>query len=730
MIKKRTSKIDLGSSKDKFGLFVSIITRIGNYSDKSKAIVSSLEDLSKFSGCEHSFIFMFDEKKQDFSDMYHYSSKPLKSAVLLNDVVKGFAWGREKIKRGEIAYIGRDESLKGNEKAIEELAVHGIKSVIQVPIKSGEDIYGFIGLFLENRNGVGAEVLNVIIAFSKVMQNIMEMKMVEDALRKSGRELSFRNQVAEAFITENDENVLKKVLNIFLSSMSSRRGAIGYVDPSYDIVFYRLLRNQQDGEKLVLNINELPENIKSLFLNSRISVFNEPVNVSVLGLNAERMLLVPVMHGIRTIGCLLLCDKSTDYNDQDVKQAEVNCEILYNMLDSWLRKKTYENETKSFETQLFKSQKMESIGRLAGGIAHDFNNLICGILGHASLIKQEVDNKHPFYESLEIIETSSRRAAELTANLLSFAKGGKYNVEAIDLNEVLKETLKLISATFDKAIEVVFELDENLPLVDADHTHIQQIFMNLCVNARDAMPEGGRITITTHYYEQEKEYDPKLPEVRKGKYSVISVKDTGVGMDKETLSKIFEPFFTTKEKGKGTGLGLATVYGIVKKHNGYIDVRSEINKGSSFSVYFPISEKQNKVVKENIETSSISGRNELVLLIDDEQSLLNLEKRILVSHNYRVLEANSGQEALKLLRDNAGQVSLVVLDLVMPGINGYDLFKQIKELSPGSKVLLSSGNPEDGKAQKILESGANGLIQKPFEIDGLLLNIRKMLESE
>ncbi|NQU08235.1 MAG: PAS domain S-box protein, partial [Candidatus Abyssubacteria bacterium] len=385
-------------------------------------------------------------------------------------------------------------------------------------------------------------------------------------------------------------------------------------------------------------------------------------------------------------------------------------------------------EQKRLEQQLFQVQKMEGIGTLAGGIAHDFNNILGGILGYASFMKTKMDGEHPFFNYIDTIERGAMRAAELTAQLLAFARGGKYETRPIDLNRIVDETLKLIGKTFDKSIEIETRLPLELPTVEADAAQMHQVLMNLCVNASDAMPDGGRLIIETSVQEFSEQYVKTQMASKSGAYVCMSVTDSGIGMDKESMQRMFEPFFTTKEHGKGTGLGLSMVYGVVKNHGGFLNVYSKVGKGTTVKVYLPASGKTETI--RPTRTEALTGGNELILVVDDEEPIRSLAKEILEAYGYRVLLAEDGVGAVNVFKEHMDDINLVILDMVMPRMGGREAFLQMRQLDPQTKALLSTGYSQDGRAQEILDNGVMGFVQKPYQVEVLLLIVRKVLDAK
>jgi PAS domain S-box-containing protein len=383
-------------------------------------------------------------------------------------------------------------------------------------------------------------------------------------------------------------------------------------------------------------------------------------------------------------------------------------------------------EQRRLETQLQQAQKMESVGTLAGGIAHDFNNLLMGILGRTTLISADVDSFHPHTEHLKGIEEYVKSAADLTKQLLGFARGGRYVVEPTELNELIKNQSQMFGRT-QKDINIQEKYEKDLWVVEVDQKQIEQLLLNLYVNSWHAMPGGGELYIQTENIVID-EFFNRPYHVEPGKYVKISVTDTGVGMDKATQQRIFEPFFTTKEMGRGTGLGLASAYGIIKNHDGFIDVYSEKGQGTTFNIYLPASEKE--AVKEVEIHEELYRGTESLLLVDDEDMIVDVGCGIIDRLGYKSLTAKSGEEAIGIYKKNYDKIDMVILDMIMPDMGGGETYDKLKEINPDIKVLLSSGYSIDGLATEILERGCNGFIQKPFNMADLSKKIREILDKD
>ena len=389
-------------------------------------------------------------------------------------------------------------------------------------------------------------------------------------------------------------------------------------------------------------------------------------------------------------------------------------------------RKKVEKEKQQLQDQLFQSQKLESLGRLAGGIAHDFNNLLTGIMGYAELLKMKhYDKQQIESRAADTIYKNSIAAQILTKQLLGFARKGKYNTVPLNLNNVIKEIVNVLEKIFEKTIKINYDLDTYVKSVDADENQIIQVLTNLIINAKDAMSEGGEITFKTENVYIGEANTSLYPEIIKpGHFVRLSISDTGIGMTKEIIEHIFEPFFTTKEKNKGTGLGLATVYGIIKNHNGYIFCQSQPNAGTTFTIFLPPGIKE--IIKEKEEVTNKTGTGK-ILVVDDEEFVLNLSKDLLKRLGYDVILADSGNKAVGIYTKNIHQINLVLLDIIMPGKDGMETFQALKKINPHIKVLFFSGFNKNKKIDEVLEEGVVGFIEKPFNMKILSDALSKLI---
>ena len=388
-----------------------------------------------------------------------------------------------------------------------------------------------------------------------------------------------------------------------------------------------------------------------------------------------------------------------------------------------------EEERKELERQLYQIQKMESIGTLAGGIAHDFNNILGIILGHASILQQVLSDPQKLSQSINAITSAVQRGAGLVRQILTFARKTEISFAAVSVNEAIRDLIKMLGQTFPKTISLSLQLDHDLPLIIADQTQIHQSLLNLCVNARDAMPHGGTLTFKTGTL-RDKDLQDRFPDAPERSYVFVSVSDTGVGMDETTRDRAFEPFFTTKEKGKGTGLGLAVVFGVVTGHNGFIDLKSEIGAGSTFTLYFPSSEGETDFGdRSELKRRDIRGGTETILVVEDEVLLQDLVKSMLEVKGYHVLTASDGEEAVRVYRDQRNSIAAVLSDMGLPKLAGWEAYLKMKEINPAVKVIFASGYLEPNVRSEIFKAGVKDFIQKPYDTNDILLKIRNVIDK-
>ena len=433
-----------------------------------------------------------------------------------------------------------------------------------------------------------------------------------------------------------------------------------------------------------------------------------------------REVLVPIFRHGKIVAILGMGNKEAGYTTEDVSTISTLADLAWEIAE----RRRAEHEREELQLQLAQAQKMEAIGTLAGGIAHDFNNILAGILGGLALIELDVGDDSGCTSDVQEMKALVDRGAALTKQLLGFARLGKYDLKPLDLALVVART----SAMYGRArsdITIGLDLAPDLLAVFMDHSQLEQVLLNLFVNAGQAMAEGGHLLLHAENAELGDENGALLG-VPPGRYVKVLVTDTGSGMDAKTMGRIFEPFFTTKAPGQGTGLGLASVYGIIKNHAGFIGVESEMGKGTTFTLLLPATERP--VADAKTPKPVLQRGTGTILVVDDEAQVLKVCARLLQKLGYEVLTASGGREAIELVRQQKAKISLVLLDMTMPEMSGRQTYESLQKILPGVKVLLSSGYSIEGQAQALLDSGCNGFIQKPFDALALSTKVQELLQ--
>ncbi len=411
-------------------------------------------------------------------------------------------------------------------------------------------------------------------------------------------------------------------------------------------------------------------------------------------------------------------------------QSEDGAPVCRVVLSDITGRKLAEAEQAKLEGQLQQAQKIESVGRLAGGVAHDFNNMLGVILGHVELSLDSIGPDHPLRPDLEEIRNAAQRSADLTRQLLAFARKQTITPTVIDLNNTVEGMLNMLRRLIGENINLAWKPDPGLWSVKMDTTQIDQLLANLCVNARDAITGNGMISVETRNITLDEEYCAQQASFIPGEYVMLNVSDDGCGIDSKTLLLIFEPFFTTKEMGKGTGLGLATVYGIVKQNNGFINVYSEQGQGTTFSIYLPRHSAEAVPMPKQIPVQTVSHGHKTILLVEDEPAILKMITIMLERQGYTVLVARTSSEAISLAGENAGRIDLLLTDLVMPETNGHDLARNLTTIDPGLKCLYMSGYTADILAHHGVLGEGEQFIQKPFSLKDLTAKLREVLYNQ
>ena len=433
-------------------------------------------------------------------------------------------------------------------------------------------------------------------------------------------------------------------------------------------------------------------------------------------------------------GVLTLLDKAgrrhyIEYRNTLVKQAgqEAYCTgVSRDVTDRILARR----ELRQLQEQLTQSQKMEAVGTLSSGISHDFNNILQAISGYIQLLLANGSQSETSQRYLMEVDRAVERASELVKGLLTFSRKVKTARKQVNVNEAVGRTVRLLERTIPRMISFEVKLAPDLHTIVGDPSQLEQILMNLGANAKDAMPEGGRLTIETRNLTLDQEYCRSVVDVEPGEYVLLLVRDSGHGMDEETSRHVFEPFFTTKDVGKGTGLGLSTVYGMVMNHQGHVRCESVPGRGTDFYIYFPaaLGDYGEEALDEEPAETPVEG-TETILLVDDEPSILEVAQDILETHGYSTITASMGDEALRIFAEMSRGIDLVVMDLGMPGMGGEVCFREMRKIKPDTRVIIASGYSGDNKVQDLLDSGARAFLGKPYRLKDLLDTVRQALDN-
>ncbi|MGA7294047.1 MAG: PAS domain S-box protein [Terriglobales bacterium] len=652
----------------------------------------SAEDLQQFFAAIHNIVGQLMNARNFYISLYDPQSQLLSFPYFVDE--EDPTPTPKRLGRGLTEYVLRSgEPLLATPAVFEELLRRGEVELIGapsvdwlgVPLKSGTTSIGALVVQSYNENHRFGERDREILKFvSQQLAAAIEHKRYEEALRRS-----------EA---RSRSLILSAAFGIFRCTLGGR-----FLDVNPALI-------------TMLGHGSVEELLK---LNARRDVF---VNAQELERLVEDYRRTGTLNGVEVqwkrkdsrVIVVRLSGCAASITDEPEEVLELIAEDI--------------TDRRQLEEQLRQAQKMDAVGRLAGGVAHDFNNLLMVINGYTEVLLEQLDHGTPMHHKVQSIQQAADRAATLTRQLLAFSRKQLLELKVVDVNSVIGDMERLLRPLIGENIELVTHLSPEAGHTRADAGQLEQVIMNLVVNAKDAMPEGGKLTlrssdVTVHQNFSEHRF------IQPGRYAVICVSDTGHGMDKETQSRIFEPFFTTKEKGKGTGLGLSTVYGIVKQSNGYVFVQSEAGSGTTFYVYLPRVEDSTEELSPAQSPPTEAGGCETVLLVEDEESVRELVRVTLASRGYNVLEAENGECGLRLAEDYKQHIDILITDVVMPGIGGRELAKRLLSLRPGISVLYLSGYTEDA----IVTQGALGpttaFLQKPFTLQNLAKKVREVLRA-
>ncbi len=595
---------------------------------------------------------------------------------------------------------------------------------LEVTCKDGSTIW------TESRTNVLFDAKGEPVGIMGVTRDIAERKRVEDALRES---------------EEKYRSIFESIQDVY-AEVSADDGTILEISPSIEKVG-GLKREEMIGKRMVdfyATVQDREMLLEKLAKTGSLSdypvdLINKegeavPCSLSIRLLTDEEGRPVKVVGTMRDVTARKSAEQELERLNMELEQRVERRTAELSRTNELLRREIaerlqVEKESAELQKTLIQAQKMEAVGTLAGGIAHDFNNLLQAVQGYAGLLMLDKSDGDPGYRELREICRAAERGGELSRRLLTFSRNVESRTLPLDLNLQVRQARELLERVIPKMIDIKIRLAPDLEIIEADPTQIEQILMNLGVNARDAMPSGGELTIATENVTLDEFSADARPEVAPGKYVLLEVSDNGQGMDKDTLEHIFEPFYTTKEVGHGTGLGLAMVYGIVKNHNGHIECRSTPGRGTVFRLYFPAILQAPEAAPEG-EPGAIERGDETILLVEDEEPVRDIGKTSLEHYGYTVVTAENGEKALEIYREKGDEIALVLLDLIMPGMGGKRCLEEILSLDPRARVVIASGVAEADSREEMVKAGARDFIDKPFDVAQMLSVARKVLDQD
>ncbi|MBI3005128.1 MAG: PAS domain S-box protein [Ignavibacteriales bacterium] len=559
-----------------------------------------------------------------------------------------------------------------------------VEAWASVPILMKDKFFGLIILASKNRDAFSHKQLDLISAFANQIGVAMENTALIDRLKKS------EERYMDLFEHSPDMYHIVNREGIIVSCNLTEADRLGYRKD--EIVGQHLIKlytkeYHEEVRRLLKEIFDTGREVKGLeehMLTSSGQLIDVSVNTSIIYDEAKKPILM------RAVA-------------RDI------------------------TEKKKLEEKILHAQRIDSIGNLAGGVAHDFNNILTSILGSTAIMKRKMKPQEHWYRLVDIIDTAAKRGASLTRQLLTFARKGNVQFRPMVINDIIEETLNLFERSIDKTIDVKKTITADLCLINGDEGQIQQALLNILINARDSMPDGGIIAVQAERINFS-DQPTAFTEARVGEYVAVSVADTGLGMPKEVQNRIFEPFFTTKDQGKGTGLGLSVVYGVINSHNGFITVQSEPGVGSQFTLYFPLLEESETLRRSLREPKLLLGR-ESVLVVDDEKDVGEIIGGMLAQLGYKVTIVDSGKKALALYRKKK-RFDVVVLDMNMPMMGGKETFLKLKEIDPNANILLSTGYSNQSVESSQISHAVDGFLQKPYQLEELSKTMRELLERK
>lgn len=567
--------------------------------------------------------------------------------------------------------------------------------------------------------------------------DITEQRKIENELALTYEELRLRHQIAEVMLKSTDEGMYKEVLKILLKHLDSGYGYFGYLNEEGNLCHLALTRggraeNVRGDDRMIIERSSWSGMWGKSLIKKQINIQNISLKLPGRLDMISKALSVPIVNRDELVGQIVLAERLGDYREEDAKKLESVAAWIAPVLSARLERNRQQAQRIKAENNLLQAQRMESIGVLAGGVAHDFNNLLTPIIGYTDMMIESRTKNHPDAQVLREISNAALRAKDLVNQLLAYSRKQMLQVKPVDINGVIKSIARMMGRLIREDITVEYKLEKDVGIIKADTGQIDQILMNLAVNAQDAMPAGGKIFIETSSGHFPKQNGKHPFEIKPGNYTVLSFKDNGTGISEEALPFIFEPFFTTKDVGQGTGMGLATCYGIVKQHGGYIWSNSSLEKGTEFTILFPsasVSKLNFSKVDDSAVRNMICSKGETVMVVEDDPSVRRLAVTTLEHLGYKVFEAESPDNCMKIIKTRNLMIDLLVSDVVMPGGNGAELLLKLRTMIKGLRCLFMSGYSDDIVSdQGFMDMGA-GFIRKPFTINEFSIKVREILDG-
>lgn len=565
------------------------------------------------------------------------------------------------------------------------------------------------------------------------LTDITQIVENERALERQQRAITLTNRIAKTFLTSGSVNIYNDIVSSVLEPLQSEYGYFGYIDENGNLVSTPLLSNFiKDFSVENRTTTYSPDEWKSLwgrsFLDKQSIRTNEEFHLSQKKITLQNVLVVPIIHNQTLIGQFGVANKQDGYDPYDQELLENAANQTAPILNAVLERKQQEKEREVLEIQIMQSQRLESVGRLAGGVAHDLNNMLVPILGYAEMLVDDTEQEDHRYDFANEIVMASTKASSIVRQLLAFSRKQTLETKPLNINSLLRGFEKLLRRTIREDIAIKMFLENNLLPITGDIGQIEQVIMNLAINAQDAMPDGGTLIFETKTVEIDQEYISKHENVLPGKYINLSVSDSGHGMEPAITDQIFEPFFTTKSKYEGSGLGLATAYGIIKQHGGNIWVYSEVDHGTTFKIYLPVHDTVTITSEtQQAKADVFTAKTGTILLAEDNLEVLNLTKTILNRNGYKVYTATKGTEALNLCNKHVDEIDLLLTDVIMPDMDGKTLANQISTKYPQMKTIFMSGYSGKIISHRGILDQNTTFIQKPFTARKLLEKIDEIL---